>query len=514
MAFTKEQQKLYRDAKRKAANKLSREEVKHNNLAKLSILLYSLAETDSGKEFVLECVDLENLRNEGWSDILPINEEVIGKYMNLSHMSISRYLKELESLGYVKFIDKGKLKNAKYDSNCYIISYSNIEKDFSSELFDIDPNKVRFEYYSLLIKNDTNTIEFNNKCVKRFPLFKNISKEIEDLNKKMFIPEYEVNFLVENEDGDYIGGRYYNPICSSRNPERHEDSDRYDIVRKVFGVNKDTKIVEFDISSAQLRIIYDLTHKESFPKDKDMYFKLVDFISDISEEEFRKPINNKNEVTPRDIVKKEVQSILMNLSSVHYKQQLYNKDIYNLNGKMLNYKVDTIEKLFKMSYPEFLDRLKYSLYDLLSVYDFDENLRVILGKYYMKFEAIIYHYMNLEAYNKGIKQINVYDGFYYIDGTMTKESFHNLYLKAIQLTKELLKNNKVDLVKEFGKSFKQKYYKVKKPVYYKKQSTYNTNLQIPKQNSETKDNHYLEEEKINILKQLGVEEPYDEEEDF
>ena len=124
-----------------------------------------------------------------------------------------------------------------------------------------------------------------------------------------------------------------------------------------------------------------------------------------------------------------------------------------LNSIKEDFEKNEIEDLFKISYEEFLLRLKEALYKFLSVYDFNGDLRIFFGQMFFKYEAIVYYYMNKLFSDMNIKSANVYDGFYFVKGTCTKELFYEVYHKAIDLTKELLKKHNHSLVDIYGKTF-------------------------------------------------------------
>lgn len=469
---------------------------KQITMNKLIILLYLLAEKDAGKIFKIEC--LHRSLESGWSDILVTNQPYLAKFLNVSRQSISKYMVDLEHMNYVKYIDKGRLSTSKYDSNCYIVNLTKIYDDFSSMMFDIDLDKLRSDYYNGLVE-DKSVIEYNNKCMKKYPkFFKDLCENIDILNTQYPEP-YKVKFMIQNNDGNYKYGRYYSELCNTLNPEKHNSSTRLDIVKHIFGVDKDTKIISFDVSGMRLRSEYYILNDKPFPIDKDVYFEISKFIlpQNMTEKEFRSS-------GARDIVKTESMSIEMKLNSIYYKQQMYKLDnLTNLNKHMNDYNIEKIESLFKMSYPEFLDRLKYGIYDFLKVYDFDKDKRVILGRLYFKFEASIYYHMNHICYNRNIKTVNTYDEFYFIDGIMTEEIFYNIYHEAIDNFKNDLKKYNINLVKEYGREFTPKYYIQKTKKITKKQisddyikSSTNLNTEEIDFYTELKNNKDLEKELV------------------
>lgn len=444
------------------SNTTTRENKNKATLGKILTIVMYFA-NNAGEDFRLEMFrnnDVSALRNQGWTEPFAIDQNTVAEIIGMSKMSVSRWLTKLEELGYIKCIGQYTFEGSIHPSSMYIVDEWNIATDFGEEL---DKYKYLCDaFVTKVTKDKSNSINLNNKCMQK-SLWQKVSKMIAEANEGRH--EYaKVKFLVQNENGDYEGGRYYSQLCSTKNPEKHEDSDRYDKVNEIFGTT-DEKIVEIDINSMTYRTQYNLIHDKYLDIDEDVYYWLYTKMT-------YNPMNISTfkSCGARELIKKNSMPINMEPRSVYCKTHM--SETKALNRVKEDYYKEEIESIFKMSYAEFLNRLKEAQYQLLSVYNFDGDLRVFLGKMFFKYEAIVYYYMNEEFKALGIKTANVYDGWYFIEGTCTKELLYKVYHKAIDLTKELLKEYNHDLVKLYGKPFTLQY------KIYKKATPKKTERQI------------------------------------
>ena len=402
----------------------------------------------AGEEFTLEMFrnnEVSSLRAQGWTEPFAIDQNTIANITNMSQMSVSRWLTKLENMHYIMYIGQYTFEGSTHPSKMYIVDEWTISTDFGEEL---DKYKSLCDaFVTKVTKDKSSSIKLNNKCMQKL-LWQKVSSMIAEANEGRH--EYaKVKFLVQNADGDYEGGRYYSQLCSTKNPEKHSDSDRYDKVNKIFGTT-DEKIVEIDINSMTFRTQYNLVHDKYLDIDEDVYYWLYTKMTDSP-----MSISTFKSCGARELIKKNSMPINMEPRSVYCKTHM--SETKDLNKVKDDYYKEEIESIFKMSYEEFLNRLKEAQYQLLSVYDFDGDLRVFLGKMFFKYEAIVYYYMHEEFKALGIKTANVYDGWYFIEGTCTKELLYKVYHKAIDLTKALLKEYNHDLVKLYGKPFTLQY---------------------------------------------------------
>lgn len=545
MAFTKEQQREYYEkhkeeinAKRKAkynSNTEVRDAKKTEIKTKLLYLLSVLADNDGGKLVKSEWFDKELILN--WSQPLVTNREALANTLDVSKQSVTRYMNELEKEDYIKFICNYLLEESTYPAKTYIVNIDRISKVIDKN----EAHKLIDSYYNSLVKDDKDTTQFADKLMnnpKYRPMIEMLVNMIQKENEER-PPELAIRYM-EFKDGKYYGLRYYSKICNTRNPDKHNNNtERKDTLNDIFGIDADWE--EFDISSCQPRLIHDLTKDELYPKDKDIYYDILKHTGiDMTEEEFITPVeftkqvidksgnlvDTKYEVTPRDFFKRELSAIMMNLKSVYLKSTFdEEKAKYSDDGnvKELLYRCKKCKKLFGIPYQDFVVRLKEAYYKFTSIYNFEGDLRIILGKYEFIYEAMLFHYMNVLFRENGYTCGNCYDGFWFIKNTMTIEIFNNTYDEAIALVKKFLKKYNHNIVDLYGKPFKTTHLpKVYKKVPPKNNNGYNNNLQNLKDEhySEEKINKYvymLEEAQKNGIFNLSSyfgDDDYDEEDDF
>ena len=447
------------------SNTTTRDTKNHEVLGKLLLNLVGCSKRDAGS--------VVSAKETGYtydsfseSDMLIINQQALANNLEISKMTVSRLLNKAKELGYVRFCDTYTLKDSKFPSDVYFICVDKIMEDFAD--LGLNTESLTSNYYNNLHDKEEDVsakIKINNNCMK-LAIWQNLKSMIDKANEEL-PEEFRVKFLNQREDGNYYDSRYYTCLCSTENPERHKDSDRYDKINKLFGTN--AKLVEIDVNSMMYRTSYNLIHDTYLPEDADVYYELYKYMTTnpMSLSVFKKEA--------RQCIKKELMSIYMDPRSVYCK--CTNKST-NLNAKQDDYHRDMILTLFGMEYEEFLNRLKESLYQFLSVYDFEGDKRVFFGCMFFKYEAIVYYFMNEEFKSRGIKSANVYDGFYFIEGTCDNKLFYEVYTKAIELTKKFLADHNHDLVKIYGKTYTLKY-KIYKKVESKKTERQKGTYDIP-----------------------------------
>lgn len=427
------------------SNTTTRDNKNKETLGKILTIIMYFA-NNAGEDFKLEMFrnsELSTLKLQGWTEPFAIDQNTIANITNMSQMSVSRWLTKLEEMNYIMCIGKYTFECSTHPSSMYIVDEFAIATDFGEEL---DKNKdLCNKFITKVTKDKNSSIAINNKCMKN-QLWQKVSNMIAEANNNRH--EFaKVKFLVQTENGNYDGGRYYSLLCSTKNPE-HDPVDRYAKVNEIFGT-KDEKIVEIDINSMTYRTQYNLINDKCLDIDEDVYYTLYTKMTDNP-----MSISKFKSCGARELIKKECMPINMDPRSVYCKSY---SDTKGLNKIKEDYYKEEIESKFNMDYTEFLNRLKEAQYQFLSVYDFDGDKRVFLGRMFFKYEAIVYYYMHEEFKALGIKTANVYDGWYFIEGTCTKELLYKVYHKAIDLTKALLKEYNHDIVKLYGKTYTLKY---------------------------------------------------------
>lgn len=432
------------------SNTTTRDTKNHEQLGKLLLTLVGLSKDDAGT--IVSAKETKYTYDEfSESDLLVINQQALANTLTYSRTTIGRLLTKAEELGYVRFCDKYTLKDAKYPSDTYFIGIDKIMEDFAD--LNLSITNLAYNYHNdLRVKDESisSKLAINNNCMKQ-SVWQDLKSKIDEANKDL-PDKFKVKFLNRHEDGNYYDSRYFTILCNTTNPERHPDSNRYELVNELFGTN--AKIIEIDVNSMMYRTSYNLIHDKYLDRNVDVYYELYKLMvtEPMSLAQFKKDCRN--------VIKKELMSIYMDPRSAYCKGQSQNAA--NLNEQQIEHTKSVVITLFGIDYSEFLERLKEALYKFLSVYDFEGDKRVFTGRMFMKYETAVYYFMHEEFKSRGIKSANVYDGFYFIEGTCDEDTFYEVYEEAINKTKAFLASHNHDLVKLYGKTFKLKYHIYKK----------------------------------------------------
>ena len=469
------------------ANTTVRDKKNHEVLGKLLLTLVGCSRRDAGKIVSAEETHIKYDKFSE-SDLLIVNQQNLATTLGVSQMTICRLLTKASEKDYVRFVDGYRFEGSTHTSDVYIVAIDKIMEDFAD--VEASVNDLTSAYYSNLhSKEDSESakVKINNACMKQ-TIWRDLKAMIDKANEDL--PEYfKVQFLNTDKNGNVHDSRYYSKICSTYNPEKHEDSDRIEKIQDLFGTKE--KIIEIDVNSMMYRTSYNLVHDEYLSKDADVYYELYKLmvVEPMSLSVFKKDA--------RQLIKKELMSIYMDPRSVYCKCNAKN---VGLNEVQIENRKSMILTLFGMEYEEFLNRLKEALYQFLSVYDFEGDKRVFFGRMFFKYEALVYYYMNEAFKALGIKSVNVYDGFYFIEGTCSENIFYEVYTAAIDKAKVFLVEHNHDLVRLYGKTFTLKY-KIYKKVETKKsersKGTYDVSQQkvverLSAEDHQQKQNEYVQ----------------------
>ena len=227
----------------------------------------------------------------------------------------------------------------------------------------------------------------------------------------------KINYLDEERK------RLTNAICCTKNPEKHpEDGNRYRLLREYFKVDNDT-FEEFDTNASIYRLSYALGNKKLLSHDIDVYEMIYNDCN------FSIPWSK----DVRNIFKQLLMPIYMREWSIAFKCLMYDKW-----SRWTTFYFESTKKEYEF-YKQFEDLLHLPLREILDRVCAAMHRAFNLDKFYMA--QIFIHESNLHIlmlkkfFDLGIKTINVYDGFYFINGTMTQELYDKIYDEA---TMELL----------------------------------------------------------------------------
>ena len=373
-----------------------------------------------------------------------MNQYSFADYLEISPRSVIRHFNKAKELGLIEVTSKQHLYNKKkqstwttnvydvdiYGLNEYIFTKSNYDV---LEHIDVEiPTYYKYMTFvrevslqkSLEAMTDEERIEYEEKETKRqirrdrkLQKLKEENKYFLDLLDEVNNPIFPLYYL---NDGKM---RLVNIICSTRNPDNASTSDRIRILSKYFDTSD---LVEFDTNASIYRLSYILGNKECPDPNIDFYKLIFDKCN------FDIPWNNEL----RQKFKYLIMPIYMRECSIPYRCCVYNA---RKNREFFSNKQEGETYAF---YKKLEDDLGMSLFEIFSVIRDTMHEIFHLNKFY-KADIFIYesnlHILMLKIFkNMGIKTIDVYDGFYFIRGTMTQELYNKVYKQAAEQLLDLL----------------------------------------------------------------------------
>lgn len=371
---------------------------------------------------------------------IALNQNAIGRYLGLTKMTMIRHFSKMRELGLISIKDKTKYttnSNSKWYSNLYSVNQDALNEYIKNKTnYDVldnfeEESKVYYEFMTLIktLYNEKRLSEMSEeekeleikKIEKRekrdkekLDNLKNENKYYLDLLNEVNNDIIPMNYLNENRK------RLTNALCVTKNPEipGHEN----DMVRKKMlsnFFNTDKNIVEFDTNASIYRLSYALGNN-----------KLANHTDDI----YRLVFNECNfnvywAKTFRTNFKELLMPIYMKEGSIEYTCFEYKKQRrwkYFISKEM--------EKRYNF-YKYFEDTLQMDLKDILTTVQKAMHKVFNMDKFYQS--NIFIHESNLHILmlkrfkELNIQTIDVYDGFYFIEGTMTQELYNEIYDDAL-----------------------------------------------------------------------------------
>lgn len=350
-----------------------------------------------------------------------LNQLTFAAFLGVSHRTIVRHFNTAKELDFIKVIDTVRIYNKhtknNWLSNIYLVDNEKINQYIKNET-GID-----------LLDNVDNLINLYHEYMKFIKEMHNIHINIVDKkeqNKLSILKKNNIYYtnLLNEINNNVIPLKYLNEdkkrlvsnLCSTRNQEHDPNNTRIKIIKNYFKTSSD--IIEYDTNASIYRLSYALGHGYCAPLNVDMYKLIFD------ECHFNLEWNDK----VRNIFKKILMPIYMRESSLRYRCIQFNsqktwKYIFNKTDRELYNSYIWLEESLQKSIWDILDTIRNSMHKVLN-----------LDKFY-KADIFIYesnlHILMLKLLKDlNIQTINVYDGFYFVKDSLTKEQYDEIYNKA------------------------------------------------------------------------------------
>ena len=423
------------------------------------------------------------------------------KGIKISQPQVSEFLTKMVKEDYLYMVGMENFAYGKGDKNKLSITYA--QPDLQAMNDDLHQYSLKYyEDFKLDIENYINHPHFLEETYGRYAEYcDSVKEDIKRDDALAMLREHPVHQQYEAlvaecnafVTDDFLTIRYADDerlrasskLCPTPNPENHlkETDDNYgDLTRfkhlagyfgteRVGDVIDDTiceqfGIQEIDVKASIYRLTYNLVHNETLDPSIDLYEQFYYYCPSLKKG-FRDDVTDiwesiTGESASRPI---KVRDLVKNLSMPLYMRAGSRKNACKKYGNEWAIAVECNNRIK----PE--DRNRYYTYKVLekvfgiSIYTIVEEwyqaMRKVLGvnrflqdKIFW-YESDLYIAMVKEFRSRGIKTANVYDGFYFKAGTITKEEFYEVYdaclneLKA--KIKELAPEDTAKLVKPVTK---------------------------------------------------------------
>ena len=360
-----------------------------------------------------------------------LNQLTFASFLDISHRTVARHFSKAKELGYIKIIGSVRIYNKhtknNWLSNIYEVNNEKINEYIKSEvgadlLNDIDNLINLYHEYMNFIKNPTN---LEDKLI----IDKKSQNKIDILKKENV---YYIK-LLDKVNNNVIPLKYLNQdkkrlvsnLCSTRNQSHDPNNTRIKILKNYFKTESD--IIEYDTNASIYRLSYALGHGYCAPLDMDMYeviFKECNFDLEWNDE-------------LRSIFKKILMPIYMRESSLKYRCLQYNSQ------KSWKYIFNKTDREQYNSYIWLEERLQRPIWNILDTIRNSMHKVLGLNKFY-KADIFIYesnlHILMLKLLKDlNVQTLNVYDGFYFVKGTLSREEYNEIYTKASNILLSQLK---------------------------------------------------------------------------
>lgn len=377
-------------------------------------------------------------------------KESIASYLSVSRMQVHRWIDALVADGIL--YDKIKSRKGYSDkakSQWAFCGYSVDLTKLEAELTKWDVHISEYEAQRSLVADYC-------RCAHRFSMIKKehptaTKEEIASMMNSVAVLASEKEekyftrlckkhqyFLDKLEElNRYYGSRFHwsylaehkkrmtNILCTTKNPDKHEDSTRYDMLEEIFGTRD---VSEFDVKSSIYNVSYGLGQLKMAPLDTDFYKKI--FIeADIDP----LPCTAARWKVIRPFVKQIFMPIYMKPGALKRRcmnyEYLKEHGTDHLNEQDLKmYGIHTkLCKEFECDLETIVMRLRDAMHKTL-------GLEKFYGKDIFFYESdlhilVMWHLL----FDYGIEVVNVYDGFYYLSEVKDFEKiFEKVYFDSFK----------------------------------------------------------------------------------
>lgn len=276
-----------------------------------------------------------------------------------------------------------------------------------------------------------------------------INKKIEDnvyyLQKKHMLedefPEFKCKYL---EEGCL---RLTHEVCNTINPEHTDKIDESNFWRSsharinmLSNILDTTNLVEYDVNGSIYRLTYNLYHDKILSYDTDIYELIWNNCN------FDFSWNDSNRSIYRNAFKSILMPLYMKEYTITYRinQWEYINKYYDGHPRKYN-RLSRQEKEFYETYKLFVEATGKSIREFLTevvqALHKTLNTKKFIGSDIFIHESNLHILIREKLLNRGIKCANIYDGFYFINSTMTQQEFENIYDDCIVDMKYNLANN-------------------------------------------------------------------------
>lgn len=371
---------------------------------------------------------------------LVVNETNLSIYFDVNRTTISSFLKEMEDTKLVKYVGSKRIFDefaTQWSMRCY--SLVPTDTKYCSKLQEFINNYMLWEPY-LTDRLDFIICYTDDIYEKKLKIAKEKLESGQKLTKeeKKMLKKYEQNLAYQNEytwaidlldiinsqrpeafKSKYLKegrNRETNVICGTYNPDKEhvnaseeELSERNILLSTFFETDK---FEEFDTNASIYRLSYALSMKHPLKHDIDVYEAI-----------WKKAYYN---VEFSKLIRDSLKILCMPIYMSNGKKNAWNALVADKTGTMtkselarksaLNY----LSSVTKQDARTIMDDLAAAMRKFIGTADFLEEEIFI-------FESNLHILMITEFANRGIKTINVYDGFYFKKGTCSQELFDQVY---------------------------------------------------------------------------------------